>query len=336
MSSEPRVLLSRLIAGDDLTRREVSDLFGRLMDGEVGVAMKAAILVALASKGESVPELVGAAEAMRSRVRAVPHRYPDLVDTCGTGGDGKGTFNLSTAAAIIAAGAGVRVAKHGNRSVSSLCGSADILSELGVPVESTPEEASEALDRVGIAFLFAPGFHPAMGEVMSVRQELGVRTLFNLLGPLTNPAGAMRQVMGIYSLDLVETVGHVLRQLGARHALVVHGHDGLDEITTTAPTRVAEVRPEGVETYDLEPGDLGVAAVQSDALAGGDARHNAELMRAVLAGREPALLDASCVNAGAALYVGGRTGSIAEGVEMARAAVADGRAAAKLAAMTGA
>jgi len=324
------------MGGEDLSRPEAFELFGRLMDGELSDPMKAAILVALASKGEVISELVGAAEAMRARVRAVPHRFADLVDTCGTGGDGLGTFNLSTAAAIIAAAAGARVAKHGNRSVSSQCGSADILGELGVPVESTPEEASEALERVGIAFLFAPGFHPAMGEVSSVRHELGVRTLFNLLGPLTNPAGASRQLMGVYSLDLVEVVGEVLCQLGTRHALVVHGHDGLDEITTTGPTRVAEVRPEGVEVYDLEPGDLGVERVEPDALRGGDARHNAELMRQVLADRQRALLDACCVNAAAALYVAGRVESIAAGVEVARAAVVDGRAAAKLAVMTGA
>jgi len=324
-----------LIAGEDLNRAEVTELFGRLMDGELSEPLKAGILVALACKGEAVSELTGAAEAMRQRVRAVPHQFTDLVDTCGTGGDGQGTFNLSTAAAIIAAAAGARVAKHGNRSVSSDCGSADLLGELGVPVERSPEEVADALEQVGIAFLFAPAFHPAMREVMSVRHELGVRTLFNLLGPLTNPAGATRQLMGIYSLELVETVGHVLRDLGAQHALVVHGYDGLDEITTTGPTRIAEVRPEGVEVYDLEPRDLGVSRVDPAELAGGDAPHNAHLMREVLSGRRQALADASCVNAGAALYVAGRVASLAQGVIEAHAAVGDGRAAAKLVAMTG-
>jgi anthranilate phosphoribosyltransferase len=200
-------------------------------------------------------------------------------------------------------------------------------------VESTPEQAAEALASVGIAFLFAPGFHPAMREVISVRNELGVRTLFNLLGPLTNPAGADRQIMGIYSLELVETVGQVLRKLGARHALVVHGHDGLDEITICAPTRVAEVRPEGVDVYDLTPSDVGVRQAEPGALAGGDPEYNAKLMHEVLAGREEALLEASCVNAGAALYVAGHVPSIAEGTVAARAAVEDGRAAAKMSAM---
>jgi anthranilate phosphoribosyltransferase len=335
MSATPNELLARLIRGRSLTRAEVLDLFGRLMDGELSDPLKAAILVALAAKGEVVAEIVGAAEAMRARVIRVPHSHDDLVDTCGTGGDSKGTFNLSTAAAIIAAGAGVRIAKHGNRSVSSRCGSADILAALGVRVESTPEQAAATLTSTGIAFLFAPGFHPAMQEVVSVRDELGVRTIFNLLGPLTNPAGANRQVLGVYSPELVETVGHVLRELGARHALVVHGHDGLDEITTCAPTRIAEVRPEGVTIYDLTPADVGVRQVEPGALAGGDAECNAKLMHEVLAGREEALLEASCVNAAAALYVAGRAPSIAEGAIAARQAVEDGRAAAKLLTMTG-
>ncbi len=333
MSLDVTALLHRLVAGDDLTRTEVAELFGRLMDGEIDDALKAGILVALAAKGEVVEELAGAAEAMRQRVRAVPHRFEDLVDTCGTGGDGFGTFNLSTAAAIVAASCGARVAKHGNRSVSSKCGSADVLEALGVSLENTPEQAAEALEQVGICFLFAPDFHPAMREVMPVRRSLGIRTLFNLLGPLTNPAGAQRQLMGIYSLELVEVVGHVLRQLGTRHALVVHGHDGLDEITTTSATRVAEVRPEGVRVYDLRPEEFGIERVGLESLAGGDAAANAAAMRTVLGGEAGALSDAVCLNAGATLYVAGRADSIAAGLELARGAVASGAATEKLAEM---
>lgn len=333
MTFDPTALLRRLVAGDDLGRAEVADLFGRLMDGEIDDALKAGILVALAAKGEVVEELAGAAEAMRERVRAVPHRWDDLVDTCGTGGDGAGTFNISTAAAIVAASCGARVAKHGNRSVSSQCGSADVLEALGVAVESTPEQAAETLARVGISFLFAPGFHPAMREVMPVRRALGIRTLFNLLGPLTNPAGATRQLMGIYSLDLVEVVGHVLHGLGARHALVVHGHDGLDEITTTAPTRVAEVRPEGVEIHELEPESFGIVRADLESLRGGDAEANAATMRELFDGSTGALADAVCLNAGATLYVAGRSESIADGLASAREALASGAATGKLAEM---
>jgi anthranilate phosphoribosyltransferase len=335
MSFDPTALLRRLVAGEDLSRAEVADLFGRLMDGEIDDALKAGILVALAAKGEGIEELAGAAEAMRARVRAVPHRWDDLVDTCGTGGDGAGTFNISTAAAIVAASCGARVAKHGNRSVSSQCGSADVLEALGVSVESTPEQAAETLARVGISFLFAPGFHPAMREVMPVRRALGIRTLFNLLGPLTNPAGATRQLMGIYSLDLVEVVGQALHGLGAQHALVVHGHDGLDEITTSAPTRVAEVRPEGVEIYDLEPESFGIERADLGSLRGGDAEANAATMRELFDGNAGALADAVCLNAGATLYVAGRSGSIADGLQSARKAMTSGAAAGKLAEMVG-
>jgi anthranilate phosphoribosyltransferase len=330
---DPSAMLRRLVAGDDLTREEVTALFGRLMDGEVDETLQAGILVALAAKGEVVAEVVGAAEAMRARVRTVPHIFDDLVDTCGTGGDGLGTFNLSTAAAIVAAACGARVAKHGNRSVSSRCGSADVLEALGVRVDNTPEQAAEMLRTTGISFLFAPGFHPAMREVMPVRRALGIRTLFNLLGPLTNPAGAERQLMGIYSLDLVEVVGHVLRDLGSRHALVVHGHDGLDEITTTAATRVAEVRPDGVEVFDLTPEDFGISRVGLESLQGGDAEANAASMRSVLGGEPGALSDAVCLNSGATLYVAGLAGSIADGLRSAREAIASGAAASKLAEM---
>jgi anthranilate phosphoribosyltransferase len=224
--------LRRLLARQDLSREQTEALFGQLMDGAFDDAQKAALLVALAMKGESPEEIAGAAAAMRRRVVPIRHRQELAIDTCGTGGDGRGTFNISTAAALVAAAGGAVVAKHGNRSVSSRSGSADVLAALGVRLEIEPEAAGRALDEIGIAFLFAPRLHPAMREVMPVRRELGVRTVFNLLGPLTNPAGAQAQVLGVYARDRVEPVARVLLALGTRHALVVHGSDGLDEITT--------------------------------------------------------------------------------------------------------
>ncbi len=272
---DPIEALRRAMARQDLSREATEELFGSLMDGGWDDSHKAALLIALAMKGEAASEIAGAASAMRCRVVAIPHTRAGVVDTCGTGGDGKGTFNISTAAAVVAAAAGVPVAKHGNRSVSSRSGSADVLEALGVPIDVDPETAGRALDEVGIAFLFAPKLHPAMKEVMPVRRTLGVRTIFNVLGPLTNPAGARRQVMGVYDDALVGLIGRVLADLGSRHALVVHGSDGLDEITTTGPTRVAEVRDGEVETYRLDPADLGLPRAEPGDLRGGSPQVNA-------------------------------------------------------------
>jgi anthranilate phosphoribosyltransferase len=276
-----------------------------------------------------VAEISGAAAAMRQRAIPIPHQRQGLVDTCGTGGDGRGTFNISTAAALVAAAAGAPVAKHGNRSVSSRSGSADVLAALGVKIEIDPETAGRTLDAVGIAFLFAPLLHPAMREVMPVRRELGMRTIFNVLGPLTNPAGARRQVMGVYAESLVEPIGHVLRDLGAEHALVVHG-DGMDEITTTGRTRVAEVRGGEVRLFDLEPERFGLRRVHQEDLAGGTPEENAVAVRRVFGGEEGALAEVTALNAGAALYVSGIAATLEEGVELARATLASGAAAEKL------
>ncbi|HEX6863590.1 MAG TPA: anthranilate phosphoribosyltransferase, partial [Thermoanaerobaculia bacterium] len=278
---------------------------------------------------EAVSEISGAAAAMRRRVIPIPHTSEGIVDTCGTGGDGRGTFNISTAAALVAAAAGVSVAKHGNRSVSSKSGSADVLAALGVKIEIDPATAGQALDTVGITFLFAPLLHPAMREVMPVRRELGMRTIFNVLGPLTNPAGARRQVMGVYSQTLVEPIGQVLRDLGAEHALVVHG-DGLDEITTTGPTTVSEVRGGEVRTYTLEPERFGLRRVRVEDLAGGKPEDNAALMHRVFGGETGPLADVTALNAGAAVYVAGLAPSLEEGVEAARGVLASGAAAGKL------
>ena len=324
--------LRRILGREDLTRAETEALFGELMDGAFDAAQKAALLVGLAMKGESPAEIAGAAAAMRRRVVAIPHRRADAIDTCGTGGDGRGTFNVSTAAALVAAAGGAAVAKHGNRSVSSRSGSADVLGALGVALEVAPEVAGRALDEIGIAFLFAPALHPAMREVMPVRRALGVRTVFNLLGPLTNPAGARRQVLGVYARERVEPLARVLLELGAEHALVVHGADGLDEITTTGPTLVAEVRDGGVTTFELRPEDLGVERTPLEALSGGTPEENARRMEALLAGDgEPALAAVTALNAGAGLYVAGRAPSLRAGVDAARDLLAAGAGARKLA-----
>lgn len=323
---EPRDALNRLLDGEDLTREEVHDLFGRLMDGLLPDALKSALLVALRMKGESPPEIAGAACAMRERAVRIPHRVERVVDTCGTGGDQRGTFNISTASALVAAAGGVPVAKHGNRSVSSRSGSADVLAALGVDIEVSPAVAGRALEQVGIAFLFAPLLHPAMREVMPVRKTLGVRTVFNVLGPLTNPAGARRQVMGVYAEGLVEPIARVLAELGSEHAVVVHGLDGLDEVTTTAATRVGEVRAGRVEVYEVTPERFGVRRAELSELAGGGPEENARAMERVLAGEAGALADVTAVNAGAALYVGGVVESWEAGVERAREVLASGAA----------
>ncbi len=330
---EIRDALDRLLRREDLGREATRALFGRLMDGAFSDAHKAALLVALAMKGETPAEIAGAASAMRERVLPIPHRRGDaVVDTCGTGGDGRGSFNVSTAAALVAAAAGVPVAKHGNRSVSSRCGSADVLAALGVDLELDAAAAGRALDEIGLAFLFAPRLHPAMKEVMPVRRELGVRTVFNLLGPLTNPAGARRQVLGVWAAELVLPIARVLQELGSERALVVHG-DGLDEITISGPTRVAELAAGELGVYELEPEDLGVERASAEALRGGDPATNARLLSDVLAGRPGPLAEITVANAGAAIYVGGAAPDLAAGVALARAALASGAAAAKLAAL---
>jgi anthranilate phosphoribosyltransferase len=322
--------LRRLLGGESLTAGETERLFGALMDGELTAAQQAGLLVALAAKGEAPAEIAGAARAMRARVRQVPHHREGVVDTCGTGGDGRGSFNVSTAAALTAAAAGAPIAKHGNRSVSSRSGSADVLEALGVRVDLEPEDAARLLDEEGVTFLFAPRLHPAMRVVMPVRRELGVRTLFNLLGPLTNPAGARRQLLGVYDPGLVEPLARVLAELGCEHALVVHGCDGLDELTLSGPTLVAEVRAGAVATFALTPQEAGVEPAPLAAVAGGDPAHNAALMERLLAGERGPLHEVTVFNAGAALLVAGVAATLREGVALAREVLASGAAAAKL------
>jgi anthranilate phosphoribosyltransferase len=251
---------------------------------------------------------------------------PPLVDTCGTGGDGSGTFNISTTVAFVAAGAGLTVAKHGNRAMSSRCGSADVLAELGVNVEATPEKVGQCLDEVGIGFLFAPALHGAMKHAIGPRKELATRTVFNVLGPLTNPAGAKRQLIGVFAADLTETMAGVLQTLGSERAFVVHGHDGLDEITLTGPSRVTQLLDGAITTYEVSPQDFGMDCVDAQTLAGGDAAENASILTAVLEGEVGPRADVVALNAAAAIVAGGMAEDLAAGVEAARASIRSGQA----------
>jgi anthranilate phosphoribosyltransferase len=322
--------IKKLVDRRDLERDEMVAVFGELMDGKASDAQKSALLVALRMKGETAEEITGAAIAMRERVTPLDVDRDVLVDTCGTGGDGRGTFNISTLAAIVAASAGANVAKHGNRAVSSSCGSADLLQALGVNIDLDAPRMSKVLRRIGISFLFAPKLHPAMAAVIGVRRELGVRTIFNVLGPLTNPAFAKRHILGVYSGHLVEVVARVLLALGAEHAMVVHSLDGLDEISVSAPTRVCELRDGELRTYEITPDDIGVGTHDIELLAGGDANENARITHAILGGEEGARRDIVAANAGAALYVAGVAPTLRDGVDLARNAVASGAARRKL------
>lgn len=338
-------VLHRLaIHRQSLSREEARAVMTEVLTGECTDAQIAALLVALHMNGETVEEIVGFAEAIRAAATPLElhkNRTLDvsgterdaLVDTCGTGGDTSGTFNISTATALVAAGAGVRVAKHGNRSISSRCGSADVMEALGVNINLPPARIAACLEEVGIAFLFAPAMHSAMKYVQPVRRELRLRTVFNLLGPLTNPARATCQVVGVYSADLVEKLAEALSMLGLRRALVVHGSDGLDEITITGPTRVGEVREGQVRSYEVTPEEFGMQRASLDSISGGDAALNASLVRDVLAGKKSARRDVVLLNAAAALVAAGRADHLRDAVPLAALAIDSGAAAAKLGAL---
>ena len=319
-----RDLLERLLAGRELDAAATEACFEALIGGEWTEAQQAAFLVALRAKGEAPAEVAAAARVLRRLAVAVETRRRPLIDTCGTGGDGAHTLNISTGAALVAAACGAAVAKHGNRSVSSRCGSADVLEALGVPLDLEAEQLGALLDAEGFAFLFAPLLHPAMKAVMPVRRGLGVRTVFNLLGPLANPAGVRRQVVGVYDRAAQDLVAGALAELAAEHAWVVHSDDGLDELSVCAPTRVVEVR-DGAVTGELvvDPAALGIRRARAAALAGGDAAENARRLRSILAGRERSAASAAvALNAGAALVVAGLADDLAEGLAAARACLA--------------
>jgi anthranilate phosphoribosyltransferase len=318
--------IQNLMDHHDLNGTEAAEIMNVIMDGEATQSQIGAFLAALRMKGERPEEIAAFARVLREHAIIIrPVTKGMLVDTCGTGGDGMHTFNISTTSAFVAAGAGIPVVKHGNRSVSSTCGSADVLSALGVKISADPHIQAKIVETIGIAFLFAPLHHPAMRHVMAARQEIGCRTVFNILGPLANPAGAQAQVLGVYSRDLTITMAEVLRLLGLSRAMVVHG-SGLDEITTTGTTDVSELLGDTIRTYSLDCTSYGIAPAHLPDLSGGDAATNARIIREVLGGEKGACRDIVLMNAGAAIYVGGRARDLHEGIEMAGTSIDSGNA----------
>jgi anthranilate phosphoribosyltransferase len=325
--------LARLLEGRDLSQDEARAVMNAIMDGDATPAQMGGFLVALRLKGETPDEIAGCAEAMREHVLSVRPAREDLVDTAGTGGDGARTFNISTAAALVAAAAGAGVAKHGNRAVSSASGSADVLEALGFRLELPPPRIEQSIDELGFGFLFAPSHHPAMRHAAPVRRELATRTVFNVLGPLTNPAGARAQVVGVYAPELVETIASVLVRLGARRAFVVHGAGGIDELSPAGPNLVCEVADGRVERREIDPADFGVPRCSSAELAGGTPEENAAFVREVFAGAPGAKREAVLLNAAGAIAASGRADDLEEGYAVAAEAVDSGAAAERLEAL---
>ncbi len=325
-----RESLAKLVRREDLDEAEIAEVVGEIMSGQATEAQMGAFLAALASKGETFAELAGAARAMRRKALRVNVTNPVVVDTCGTGGDGAGTFNISTTAAFVVAGCGVTVAKHGNRSVSSQCGSADVLETLGVKIDLAPEVVEQGINEIGIGFLFAPLYHGALRYAANARKEIGVRSIFNMLGPLTNPAGARCQLLGVFAPQLTEMFGQALRVLGARRALVVHGQEGLDEVSVCAPTRVCELDDGRLRTYDVAPEQLLGRRADPAALKGGDPATNAEITRAVLRGEKGPQRDVVLVNTAAALIAAGAAAGFEAGIALAAQSIDGGAAQTKL------
>ncbi|MDP2974419.1 MAG: anthranilate phosphoribosyltransferase, partial [Candidatus Diapherotrites archaeon] len=321
--SEIEEAIAKAGAGKDLSRREAKALFDEIMNGKVETEKLAQFLKALAEKGEAVEEIIGAAESMRAVVACVkPKVKGDLLDIVGTGGDKKGTFNVSTTAAFVAAGAGCLVAKHGNRSVSSKCGAADVLEKLGVKIDLGAEKNAELIKKIGIAFLFAPCHHPAMRYAMPARKMLGIRTIFNILGPITNPANAQTYLLGVFDLQLAEKLAAVLAGLKVKHALVVHGNDGFDEISLSDKTTVFEVQGAKVKRYEISPEQFGFKRCREQQVAGETAEKNAEILRDILSGIEKgAKREIVLLNAGAAFFAIGKAGSFKQGIEKARESI---------------
>ncbi|GEA15782.1 MAG: anthranilate phosphoribosyltransferase [Moorella sp. (in: firmicutes)] len=327
-------LIGQVVAGQDLSETEAEQAMDIIMTGEATPAQIAAFLTALRLKGETVEEITGFARSMRRRAAGITTRHQVFIDTCGTGGDGRHTFNISTTAAFVIAGAGVAVAKHGNRSVSSRCGSADVLEALGIKVDLPPAAVARCLDEVGMAFLFAPVFHGAMKYAAGPRREIGIRTVFNLLGPLTNPAGAPCQLVGVYDPSLTETVAAVLGRLGSRRAYVVHGSDGLDEVTTTGPTKITCLDHGSLTTYTFYPEDAGLPRAGLEDLAGGTAADNAAITRSVLKGEKGPARDVVLLNAAFGLLAAGVEKSLPGALATAATSIDSGAAMAKLQDMT--
>ncbi|MEE8373658.1 MAG: anthranilate phosphoribosyltransferase [Dehalococcoidia bacterium] len=322
--------LAKVVSGNDLTMAEARDVMTEIMQGQATQAQIGAFLTALRMKGETADEITGCAQAMRESAVRVTPRQEVLVDTCGTGGDSSGTFNISTTVAFVAAGAGLAVAKHGNRSVSSQCGSADLLQALGVNLELNAEQVARCIDEVGIGFLFAPLLHPAMKHAVGPRKEIGLRTIFNILGPLTNPAGAKRQLLGVYDGSLTELMAEALRALGTEHAFVVHGADGLDELSVTGSNRISELRDGRVKTYDLDPQQLGLARAKISDLAGGTSEDNAAITKEMLDGKRGPKRDVVLLNAAAVLVAGDKAADFADALTLAAESIDSGNARHKL------
>jgi anthranilate phosphoribosyltransferase len=320
-----KALVAKVAEGNALTRDEARSAFDILMSGEATPSQIGGFLMALRVRGETVDEIAGAVSVMRAKMLPV-EAPPDAMDIVGTGGDAKGTHNISTCTAFVVAGAGVPVAKHGNRALSSRSGAADVLAALGVKIDLAPERVSRCIAEAGIGFMFAPGHHSAMKHVGPTRMELGIRTIFNLLGPLSNPAGVKRQLLGVFSPHWVEPLAAVLRDLGTERAWVVHGAGGADEITLAGPNRITELRDGRLRSFTLTPEEIGLPAAPVEALHGGDAQHNAAALRAVLEGKPGPYADAVLANAAAALIIAGRADGLASGLVMAKASIDEGAA----------
>jgi len=314
----------------DLTAQEMSDTMRLIMTGEATPAQVGGFLIGLRMKGESIDEIAAAAGVMRELASKVDVDKNHLVDTCGTGGDSSGSFNISTASAIVVAAAGGKVAKHGNRSISSKSGSADVLETAGVNLEISPEQVASCVNEIGVGFMFAPLHHSAMKHAIGPRREMAVRTIFNVLGPLTNPAGAPNQVLGVFSKDLVEPLAHVLKQLGSNHVLVVHAEDGMDEISIATPTFVAELNDGVVTTYTIQPEDFGMSRADLEQIRATDSAHSLEIIKGIFNNTDGPAKDIVCLNAGAAIYAAGLAASLAEGVKKAQDVIASGAVAEKL------
>lgn len=321
--------INKIVQSINLEESEMEEVMQEIMGGEATPSQIAAFLTGLRMKGESVKEITAAAKIMRRYATKIETKG-DVLDTCGTGGDKKGTFNISTISAIVAAAVGVPVAKHGNRSVSSNCGSADVLKALGVNIEISKEKIEQCLEQIGIAFLFAPLLHPAMKNVLGPRREIGIRTIFNILGPLTNPAGAKFQLLGVYDKNLCSILINVLKNLGSQHCLVVHSADGMDEISTTANTFVSELRNGEIKDYELKPEDFNFSVAKLEDLQGGEINRNVEISLEILKGKKFPPRDIVLLNAGCAIYAADKASDIKQGIEMAKQAIDSGRALKKL------
>jgi anthranilate phosphoribosyltransferase len=322
--------LSKIIQGRDLQESEMMEVMTEIMEGQATPAQIGAFITALRMKGETVEEVTGAARIMRQKATRIDARSSVIVDTCGTGGDGRNTFNISTTSAFVVAAAGLRVAKHGNRAVSSGCGSADVLEAIGVNIDAPPDVIEECLQQIGIGFLFAPKLHGAMKHAIGPRREIGLRTIFNMLGPLTNPASATAQLIGVYDPKLTEMFAGVLRNLGTKRAFVVHGSDGLDEATVTGETRVSELRDSTVRTYNINPVDFFGETFRPEELIGGDAAENAEITKGVLAGSNGARRKIILLNAALAIVAGGMAETVRDGIRIAEDCIDSGAAMRKL------